>query len=399
MVSEIEDILAAGFTPTTDADWETLDFIARRVFQPTNPINEDRLFVGRIPQINSLIDVIYQPGAHAILYGERGVGKTSLANIINERVMGPLKFTKVLKVSCNAASLFAAIWSNVFFDFAWEGKQVGDVIRSHPDPFTVWKIAESLPEKRYLVILDEFDRIQDENTKILTADTIKYFSDNPLKFTILIVGVGSSVEELFGNHPSIRRCIVEIPMPRMAPTELSQILDERLPLLRMKTSGNVVERMVQFSQRLPTYIHLLGQLCAQRAISRRSLEITDDDLDFAVSHALERAPESTRQDYYKAVQSTKPDNRYKEVLLACAMADKNERGEFSASDVCEPYSEIMGKDMGIQHFARHLDAFCSGDRGPTLVKSGKRKRFTYHFMNPVLEPLVLMMNRKPFSGN
>ena len=25
MVSEIEDILAAGFTPTTDADWETLD--------------------------------------------------------------------------------------------------------------------------------------------------------------------------------------------------------------------------------------------------------------------------------------------------------------------------------------------------------------------------------------
>lgn len=398
MTAEIEDILSQGFTPTTDGDWDLLDAISRRVFQPTNPINEDRLFAGRIPQISSLIDVIYQPGAHAILFGERGVGKTSLANIINERVVGPLKFTKVLKVSCNAASLFPTIWANVFFDFAWEGKQVSEVIKAHPDPFTVWKIAESLPEKRYLVILDEFDRIQDEPTKILIADTIKYFSDNPLKFTILIVGVGSSVENLFGSHPSIRRCCVEIPMPRMTPPELTQIMDERLPLLRMKTSSQVVERMVKFSQRLPTYIHLLGQSCAMRAISRRSLEITDDDLDFAVAHALERAPESTRQDYYKAVQSTKPDNRYREVILACAMANKNERSEFSASDVCQPYSEIMGKTMGIQHFARHLDAFCSDDRGPALIKSGKRKRFTYHFMNPVLEPLVLMMNRQHFPA-
>jgi replication-associated recombination protein RarA len=34
------------------------------------------------------LEVIYQAGAHAIIFGERGVGKTSLANIINERIIG-----------------------------------------------------------------------------------------------------------------------------------------------------------------------------------------------------------------------------------------------------------------------------------------------------------------------
>ena len=64
------------------------------------------------------------------------------------------------------------------------------ILQANPQPFTVFKIAESLPsDKRYLVILDEFDRVQDQTSKTLMADTIKYFSDNPLQFTIVVVGV------------------------------------------------------------------------------------------------------------------------------------------------------------------------------------------------------------------
>ncbi len=247
------------------------------------------------------------------------------------------------------------------------------------------------------MILDEFDRIIDAEAKTLTADTIKYFSDNPLRFTLVVVGVGRSITELFGSHPSIARCCQEIPMPRMSADESRQILKERLPLLSMKISDEIVARIVRFAQGLPGYVHLLGLLSTEQAIRDRSLMIKGAHLNRAVRGALQGADESTREGYYKAIQSNKVDNRYREVLLACAMAKKNELSEFSALDVAEPYSQIMGRTMGIEHFARHLNAFCDPDRGPALVKSGKPKRYRYHFANPLLEPLVIMIGRN-FSG-
>jgi Cdc6-like AAA superfamily ATPase len=388
----LEEIVDSNFVPSSNEDWESLDFYVTQLFRPTAPIDENSLFAGRIAQVRALLDVIYQPGAHAILFGERGVGKTSLANIINERIIGPAKFTQVVKVSCSPTDIFATIWSNVFFGYEWQGRPAADVIKEAPQPFTIYKIAERLTQ-RFLIILDEFDRIQDSTTKTLIADTIKYLSDNPARFTIVVVGVGNSIEQLFGSHPSIQRCCEQIRMPRMSPKELTQIIEERLPQLHMTASDEIIERITKFSQGLPGYTHLLGQLSARSAILRRSLDIVVQDLEQAVSRSLEKADESTRKDFYKAIQSTKPDNRYRDVLLACAMAHKNELGQFSASAVCDPYSQIRGAPKGIMDFARHLNAFCNPDRGPALIKSGKQKRFMYHFANPLLEPLVIMIGK------
>jgi hypothetical protein len=52
---------------------------------------------------------------------------------------------------------------------------------------------------------------------------------------------------------------------------------------------------------------------------------------------------------------------------------------------------IRGRAMGIENFATHLNEFCSDDRGPALLKSGKRKRYQYRFANPLLQPLLIMV--------
>jgi Cdc6-like AAA superfamily ATPase len=382
---------APGFAPANDEDWSMIDAAAQHVFRPAAPIDENRLFAGRIDQVRSLLDVIYQAGAHAIVYGERGVGKSSLANIINQRILGPSKFNKVLKISCSPNDTFATIWGNVFFDYQYEGRKVVAVISEQPQPFTIFKISQALPGmSRYLIILDEFDRVHDETTKTLVADTIKYFSDNPGAITILVVGVGKSIESLFGRHPSISRCCVQIDMPRMSPDELTQIVTERLPILAMTADDGVIREMARYSQGLPGYMHLLGMLSVRAAVADHTQHVTAKHLRDGVAAALAKADESTRAEYYRAIQSTKPDNRYREVLRACAIAKKNERSQFSASDVCAPYSKIRGARMGIESFARHLNAFCSADRGPVLVREGKPKRYMYHFANPLLEPLVIM---------
>lgn len=384
-------IAEGTFKPQSDEDWVLLDAAAQQIFRPARPINDDHLFAGRLEQIRDLLAVIYQSGSHAILYGERGVGKTSLANIVNQRVLGELGNIRVLKISCNPEDTFKTIWSNVLFDFEYDKVPVPDFLSRRSEPFIVQRVIESLPENHlHLIILDEFDRVVDRQTKIMVADTIKYFSDNPRRLTILVVGVGKSILELFGNHPSISRCCSQIQMPRMSPKELRAILGERLPKLSMQITESAASKIVQYAQGLPGYVHLLGLLSAQAAISRRSQLIHTNDLQKAVSEALRKADESTRNEYYKAIDSTKPDNRYKEVLLACALARKTPLGTFAAGDVRQPYSHIMKEYKDIPSFARHLNAFCNPNRGPALEKSGQPKSFRYKFVNPLLEPLVLM---------
>ncbi len=116
----IMEVLKAGFTPISNEDWQFLEGCARAVFRPDAPISEDHLFAGRILQIRDLLNAMYREGRHAVLYGERGVGKTSLANIVKNRIMEPAKFIKVIKISCDPKDDFAGIWSKVFFDYKWE---------------------------------------------------------------------------------------------------------------------------------------------------------------------------------------------------------------------------------------------------------------------------------------
>jgi hypothetical protein len=64
-------------------DLQALSFQTGSIFTPGAPINEKDLFAGRSEQVEKIIDAVSQRGCHAILYGERGVGKTSLSNMIS----------------------------------------------------------------------------------------------------------------------------------------------------------------------------------------------------------------------------------------------------------------------------------------------------------------------------
>ncbi len=53
----------------------------REIFTPNKPVNVVDLFFGRKELAKSIIESINTPGQHLLLYGDRGVGKSSLANI------------------------------------------------------------------------------------------------------------------------------------------------------------------------------------------------------------------------------------------------------------------------------------------------------------------------------
>ena len=64
--------------------WMEMEIQARKLFSPSAPINEADLFSGRLEQISRIVNAVAERGRHAVLYGERGVGKTSLGNIFHK---------------------------------------------------------------------------------------------------------------------------------------------------------------------------------------------------------------------------------------------------------------------------------------------------------------------------
>lgn len=384
------------FVPQDEGDWFLLDQTAMQIFKPATPIDDKRLFVGRLDQIDQLIEAVHQDGMHAILYGERGVGKTSLANTIDQDLFSPVKSYSSIKINCDFKDTFISIWSKVFDDFVIDEQEkqipASSLLEQNPQPFTVYKLLRSLKRSdvHQVIILDEFDRVVDEETKTLIADTLKYLSDNPLNATVLIVGVGQSVESLLGSHPSISRCCIQIPMPRMNAEELKDILDKRLPQLHMTISEDAELRMLRSAHGLPGFMHLLGQLASRSAIKRRTLNIDVSHWFDSIQKAVDKSEESIRRAFQKATASSYPGNKYKEVLLACAIVPKDDLGRFSAGDLRATYSQIAGGKKEITDYARHLSTFCQKDRGPALIKTGKPKSYKYHFENPLLEPYVVL---------
>lgn len=390
---DFNHLLQGTFVPSTEGDWDFLRAAAQNLFKPKTPVDDDKLFAGRIEQVHTLLDVVYEPGGHAIIFGERGVGKTSLAKIIEKKIAPVIPNINVPEpISCMTGDDFYRVWGNAFNNFNAQGQSPAQFFKDRGNPYEVINALNDLGRDRmHIFIFDEFDRIKDDNTYHLMADLLKHLSNNPNNVTVMIVGVGETMLDLFGKHESIVRCCEQIKMPRMSDKECFEILDDRIPKIGFKIEPRVRKNIVRLSQGLPGYVHLLGQLVLKSAIEARRSKIVEADLKIALSQALDKADYKAKDDYLKAVSSSAKDNKYKEVLLACALADSNEMGWFFAGDVREPYSRIRGRNMDIPNYSTNLSNLCSDERGPALTKSGKPKRYQYRFTNPLLQPLTIMI--------
>jgi hypothetical protein len=198
------------------------------------------------------------------------------------------------------------------------------------------------------------------------------------------------VGEIFQEHESVERALVQIRMPRMSPEEIDKIISTGLTRLQMTIDASAARRIAKLSQGLPHYAHLLGLYATRAAIDDRSVVVTTAAVDKAIERAINGAQQSIRGAYEFAVRSPRRDNLFADVLLACALTSTNELGYFAAQDVREALRKITGKPYEIPSFAQHLNEFCDQKRGQILQKTGIKRRFRYRFRNPLLQPFVIM---------
>lgn len=381
--------------PVDATDWDALRFEANELFTPSAPIAIADLFAGRQSHIGRLVDVVSERGRHAIIYGEPGVGKTSIAQVL--RYVIPVRTSSIRYVRKAAFSSddFSSLWLSVFreLSFIHEGKQhvVSELYQNGITPADVVRELSMFSENDIpIIVIDEYNLVSDSSTSKLMAETIKAVSDAGLKATIVIVGISDNVSDLVAGHESIGRCSEEILMPRMTNDEMRDVIEGRIRRLGMNIEADAKWKIINLSKGLPAFAHGLGKAAVSAAIANRRKTIREADVDAAIDDILNSSWNTLRTEYEVATHSNQEKARYKQILTACALAQSDEIGYFIPKQVQEPLSAILHRPIGIDGFNDNLKDFTEPKRGKVLQRRGQARIYRYRFRNPAMQPYVIM---------
>jgi hypothetical protein len=166
--------------------------------------------------------------------------------------------------------------------------QAADVVPENVGPDEVRRLLSLLSTTGMLIIIfDEVDRVQDELTRRIIADTIKALTDHDVPVTVVIVGVADTVEDLISQHESIERAIIQTRMPPMSIPEVEQTIDNGMARIRMTMDRAVRPQIAMMCQGFPHYAHALGLHSARACLDRKALNITHADMDAAIKSPLQ----------------------------------------------------------------------------------------------------------------
>jgi Cdc6-like AAA superfamily ATPase len=305
-------------------------------FRPAKEMDDPGFFAGRADQVKRLTDSLHIPGSCPIIYGNRGLGKTSLALQTMYVAMGNNALLNTLGLedrALDADSQFLAFFvtctdSTKNFngltqllintaeeaDFTEEGKgnKAGrltsrtvsrkislkafeaESIKTYErekgrQSYKLLSLGEKLQElirilnNSYdvpvLFIIDEVDRLA--GTQGL-GSFIKAASGEYAKF--ILVGIASNVDRLLSDHRSLERSLVPVHVPPMTEDELYQItekaeeyLAEQAVEIRFDRSAKL--KLVEVASGYPWFVHVLGQSALMlTAEAKRDLVVDSDVL-------------------------------------------------------------------------------------------------------------------------
>ena len=392
------------------------------VFRPSTPVDAFDCLIGRRGILMAVFRAVTNRGAHLVLFGERGVGKTSIANVLWEIHSGGIEKGKedledweidigevdfCIKVNADSSDDYSSLWIKILGEvklkvdlpligFTRERREetisLLDTVMK-PDkaisPGDVLMVLSNF--RKCLIIIDEFDRVRDRKVRRYISDTIKGLSDSGSLHTMLLVGVGQNVADLIGEHPSIERCLRQIPVTRMNDLDLEEVIDRGLEKLELTIEPAVKTQIANLSNGFPHYTHLLALWSTLSAFEDRGVEHIDQgDFEKALTTALRDAQESITALYKKAVGTKKEDNLFQEVALASALAPEDEEHSFRAGDLKKTLGKIYRHSLNARNFSHYLSKLTSQERGPLLERVGKGKPHRYRFTNPMMKPFILI---------
>ena len=322
-----------------------------KVLSASQPIQSVEHLYGRASQLDQIEKALFAPGRHIFIYGDRGVGKSSLAATAANQYQSPdssyidvgcspkatlnnivaniadqainasrLRRTKTTKsIQADLRYLKAAVTAET------SATNLHEDINSLTDAVGILKEAASLHSDVPVVVLDEFDRITDPTERCAFADLVKQLGDKKIPLKIIFTGVGKSLDELLGAHDSAIRQFEGIELPKLSWEARWDIVLNATDTFGLAIDREIYIRIAAVCDGYPYYAHFITEKMLWRVFEDPNLvtQITWDHYHAGLRDAIESISAQLKRPYQDAVNRRTPD--YEEVLWATADSEYLER--------------------------------------------------------------------------
>jgi len=387
-----------------------------QVFVPSSPIKDRRYLFGREQEIKDLRNILMRPGQHAIVTGDRGVGKTSLV----KHVLREGKFKAIWR-TCDPDSSFSDVFSSVLTECGYnlgdleesnetvtEGELKGTLAvvngaikrtskrsekQSHKSPelkpWTVFEYFRDLSEKKILV-LDEYDAYRrtrhaskfHENTAYIMKQLADHNDECDTR--LIIVGVASSSTNLLGKHESIQRSAREIYLRPLSPDHILDFLSLAESDLGIRFESRVKDRLAHGSLGYPYFVHLVGleSIEAMLVRDKTAKEVSWLDFKTGVSRAVDQAFRAELNKYTNVAEFSSP-------------------AEDAVIEGLASYSEVSPRRAALRHYVCSRSNIKEEEFEAALIKLTQEKRFLYlsrrtdevGFIDPLMRAFIRERDR------
>lgn len=272
--------------------------LIRDAFTPSQPVNDRAMFSGRRELLEDLIVAIEDQRLHFVLFGDRGIGKTSILHVLSELATDADYL--VCYISCGERMSFGDFARRIaqripllyHGDYApgaaeiERGGHLSDLLpQGEIDVSTFGEMLGRLSDTRILMLLDEFDRVESEDFRRSIAEFIKNLSDNAAPAQIVIAGVASDLPELVAQIPSIRRNVLGVLVPNMDDEEVAGMLEIAERRTGLTFTPEARELISLATLGLPYLVGLIAQHAAILTTKRDSLDVLKSDVREAIEKA------------------------------------------------------------------------------------------------------------------
>lgn len=365
----------------------------------SRPIDSTAHLKGREAQLETVEQAIYAAGRHVFVFGERGVGKTSLAKTAAKAAVSKSEHFK--QIGCASDSTFDELIRQIIevFDrtkLAAVEKKIGwglthylSFSKSQSESYgalptlsvsTAAEILSSLDDEQEaavrVVVIDEMDRLPTDDIKAQFAELVKLLGDRAARITIIFTGVGKDLDGILGYHPSSFRQLAQVPLERLDYQDALDIIDDALSRFGLDWEAEPMRttrfRIASIANGFPYYVHLLVEkLLYAIYTDKYASEVTLEHLSQAIAAAVRDAEEVIKKPYDLATRGRSVHSK----LAVWAAADSWSL-ERKAVDAFDSYVALCGLTgttaLGNKQFSAILTKLRNKAHG-TILRPGFRK--------------------------
>ncbi len=379
-------------------------FIARlnSTLSPSNPIDSIEHLHGRHDEVGDIEKALAMQGRHVFIFGDRGVGKSSLAATVAHKLQSSERAP--LAVSGSPTDTFSSIIKSILIETTHfdrykdirknEEASVGlnkfiqlkansteSLNHINDREFSIGEATEALRDvadrfPNLVIVVDEFDRIASSNERDKFADLLKQLGDSKIAIRFIFTGIAQSLDELMSAHGSAIRQLHTKELARLSWDGRWDIALSAADAFGLSIPEDVCIRLAQISDGYPYYVHLIMEKILWRAFEDEN-DISKVDWNIfriGLKDAIASINAELKRPYEKVLLQKPGD--FEPVLWATANGEKlyNEPSSYWGS-YCSVLEQLNQKGVSQSTFRKRIKKLLTDECGPILEHDPYHKQF------------------------